>query len=230
MRPHPGNVRLCAALLVFAPALLAGCASLIGPEPPQAYEPFGLWEMRPAKGMFAQDLEWRVGPYLLQHLERTGAYEVQKFLDPMRGRKHLEQQVQFRMLDEVGDSTLQATCSIDDLRTKVLITLRVDRRMRCRFHAPEDTASVATLEVFTDYGAEANGTLRIGGTEYRIGSQLARHDLIARYELLRDEELLGSVERHDRPGIRFTPAVRDDERHVMALAAIALLLRSVLLD
>lgn len=203
------------------------------------------WEMRRAGSVLKPPYEWHFGPYLLRGVQRFPVEDASPLLDGLRGRSHLQQQFEFRLLDEAAGRELHVWCMINDQRSKVILVLNESRTLDCTIRAAEDTSSSATLHVVQRDNAAPAGYVSHDPTTYQITAELIQVRVIGYYLTLDDQVVAGArlgralstlewalgPEPERAPGsVRIAAAVATEDRPVLAAAVLALLYNCRLID
>lgn len=235
-------------LLTTSTCVLTGTAACFPTLPPTPAElaPYPAWEMRRSGSVLSPPYEWHFGPYLLRGMERGGVEDASALLDGLRGRTHLKQRFEFRLLDDAGEHELDVRCVINDRRTRVILVSNETRTLDCTFRPVADTASVATLQLVRRGAAAPAGYLSHTATRYSIDAELIQARDVVGYHVRNDDRLvagarygrvlttlegvLGPEPERAAGHVRVVQDLSAGDRLVLAAAGLALLYNCSLID
>lgn len=243
-----GHVALQRRLLATSTCLVAVAAACFPTLPPTPAElaAYPAWEMQRSGSVMSPPYEWHFGPYLLRGMERGGVEDASALLDGLRGRTHLQQRFEFRLLDDAGERELDVRCVINDRRTRVILVSDETRRLDCTIRPVADAGGVATLQLVRRNAAAPAGYLSHEETKYSIDAELIQaRDVVSYYVRLDDrlvagtrfgralttlEHVLGPEPERAAGHVRVVQDVSAGDRLVLAAAGLALLYNRSLID
>jgi hypothetical protein len=235
-------------LLAASTCVLSATAACFPAMPPipagLAAEP--AWEIHRAGSVLRPPYEWHFGPYLLRGVQRGAVEDASRLLDGLRGRSHLRQRFEFRLLDEGGGQELDVRCVINDHRSRIVLVLNESRTLVCTMTAAEDTTRTATLHLVQQDNAAPTGHLRHNQSTYQITAELIQVRDVVGYQLMLDDQVvagarlgrassklewvLGPEPERAAGSVRIAADVATEARWVLAAATLALLYNCMLID